>query len=198
MLNLTGTNSGDQFTSETVSTIIGRGSAGGAGAAQEITLGTNLSMSGTTLNATGGGGSLWTDGGAITYLTATGDNVAMGGSLLLHHFIWIWGPATLRLNSGATPSTGQFRITANGLGSLSGITYAADNSALGFDVDYSSGFVARNATGALIYKNGGLLEFQGSGGNSVGGAFTATNMMALDLTNNRVASERWLREPNCL
>ena len=36
--------------------LIGRGSAGGAGDPEEIILGTNLSMSGTTLNATGGGG----------------------------------------------------------------------------------------------------------------------------------------------
>ena len=40
-----------------VSKLVGRGSAGGAGDFQEITLGTNLSMSGTTLNASGGGGS---------------------------------------------------------------------------------------------------------------------------------------------
>jgi Repeat of unknown function (DUF5907) len=37
------------------SLLIGRGSAAGAGDPQEIALGTNLSMSGTTLNATGGG-----------------------------------------------------------------------------------------------------------------------------------------------
>jgi parallel beta-helix repeat protein len=39
------------------SRLIGRGSAAGAGAREEIILGTNLSMSGTTLNATGGSGS---------------------------------------------------------------------------------------------------------------------------------------------
>jgi hypothetical protein len=38
------------------SKLIGRGAGGGAGDYQEITLGTNLSMSGATLNATGGGG----------------------------------------------------------------------------------------------------------------------------------------------
>lgn len=37
------------------STLVGRGQGAGDGATQEITLGTNLSMSGTTLNASGGG-----------------------------------------------------------------------------------------------------------------------------------------------
>lgn len=42
------------------SRLLGRGAASGAGDFQEITLGTNLSMSGTTLNATGGGSDPWT------------------------------------------------------------------------------------------------------------------------------------------
>jgi Repeat of unknown function (DUF5907) len=40
-----------------ISKLLGRGSAAGVGDVEEITLGTNLSMSGTTLNASGGGGS---------------------------------------------------------------------------------------------------------------------------------------------
>lgn len=38
------------------SRLLGRGSAAGAGDPEEIVLGTNLSMAGTTLNATGGAG----------------------------------------------------------------------------------------------------------------------------------------------
>lgn len=52
-----------EITGVTASKLVGRGSAGGTGVAQEIVLGTNLSMSGTTLNASGGGSAAW---GAIT------------------------------------------------------------------------------------------------------------------------------------
>lgn len=48
-----------------ISSLLGRGAAAGVGAPQEITLGTNLSMAGTTLNAAGGGAA------SITAVTVT-------------------------------------------------------------------------------------------------------------------------------
>lgn len=55
------------------SKLIGRGSAGGIGVAEEITLGTNLSMVGTTVNAAGGGGS-----GATVGEISAGDHSVNG------------------------------------------------------------------------------------------------------------------------
>jgi len=50
------------------SLLLGRGAGDGAGAMQEITLGTGLSLDGTTLNATGGGGG---GGGALVYVNTS-------------------------------------------------------------------------------------------------------------------------------
>jgi hypothetical protein len=62
-----------QSPSTTASKLIGRGSSG-AGAFQEITLGTNLSMTGTTLDAAGGAGS-----GTVTQVNTT--SPVTGGSI---------------------------------------------------------------------------------------------------------------------
>lgn len=59
-------------------TLAGRGSASGAGVYQQITLGTNLSMAGTTLNASGGGAGSYT----ISTKTAAYTEVATSGEVV--------------------------------------------------------------------------------------------------------------------
>jgi Repeat of unknown function (DUF5907) len=56
-----------------VSKLAGRGSAAGAGDIEEITLGTNLTMSGTTLNATGGGAGGFTSSSTAPPAPVAGD-----------------------------------------------------------------------------------------------------------------------------
>jgi Repeat of unknown function (DUF5907) len=103
------------------SRLLGRGSAAGAGDWQEVTLGTNLSMSGTTLNATtggitdgdktditvSGGGTVWTiDNTAVTY--AKIQNVS----------------ATSRLLGRATAGAGPIEeLTAAQVKTLLGMTF---------------------------------------------------------------------------
>ena len=56
-----------------VSKLAGRGSGAGAGDIEEITLGTNLTMSGTTLNATGGGAGGFTSSATAPPAPVAGD-----------------------------------------------------------------------------------------------------------------------------
>jgi hypothetical protein len=93
----------------------------------------------------------------------------------------------LHVNSGNAPSSGQFRISANNTGSLSGIAYSPNNIALGFDVDYASGsWTARDSSVAALYKTSSKFFIQGSASNGVGGAATLNNYLAVDLSNGNV------------
>ena len=78
------------LTGITTSRLLGRGSAGGTGAAQEISLGTGLTMSGTTLSpdVSGSGASgrlaLWSGAGTLTSdagLTYVGSGTTAGFAL---------------------------------------------------------------------------------------------------------------------
>jgi hypothetical protein len=93
----------------------------------------------------------------------------------------------LQINSGYAPSSGQFRISANNAGSLSGIAYSPNNVALGFDVDYTNGsWIARESSVAWLYKTSSKFFIQGSAGNSVGGSAAANSYLAVDLSNGNV------------
>lgn len=84
------TTTGIITTSMNTNKLVGRGTAG-TGVMEEITLGTGLSFSGTTLNATGGGGMTWTE------VTGTSQTASVNNGYILNNA----GLVTLTLPSTA-------------------------------------------------------------------------------------------------
>ena len=112
------------------SKLLGRGSAGGAGDPEEITIGSGLSMSGTTLSATGGGSAAWS---AIT--DPSGNlSLAMGSNLTT--LIW----------AGNYSTNSAFKLAGN------------NTSATGPLVEFSS--AASNNMSVLLLKPRGGRSFE--------------------------------------
>jgi hypothetical protein len=87
----------------------------------------------------------------------------------------------LQVNSAATPSKSQFNVTANDLGSLSILTYAADNITLGFDTYYNAAWKSTDAgSSSRITKASDKMYFQYDTA-AVGADLTWNTAMVIDL-----------------
>ena len=140
----------------TGSILLGRGAGAGAGDFQEITLGTNLSMSGTVLNASGGSGGGNVSGPA----SPTTDNALVR---------WDGTTGTLIKNSGVTLSNTQEMSglksvtfnTAGGTAGLAKLVWDTTNQTLDLGIGagsvnallgVDSHVLGRNTTGSLITR----------------------------------------------
>lgn len=147
---ISGTNTGDQYGSTTASRLLGRGSASGAGAAQEITPGTGLTMDGTTLNASVPDLSSLDadnlDSGTVPYA-----RLPAGSPLQL--------PVTATTITPATSSSGTYGDT----GLTANITTTVANSKVLVTVHQSLGSDTATTVAMELYRGGSLSTIVASG-----------------------------------
>ncbi len=183
--------------------LMGRGSSGGAGDFEEIALGANLSMSGTTLNAAGGSGGALDDLSDVVITTPTTDDVLQyDGASWVNQPIVGTAPAaatylTLSTNGTLTnervlTASGRVSITDAGAGSTAtldvpndAITYAkiqnvsAASRLLGRGSAGGSGDVEELTISTGLTLTGTALSATGSGGDVVGPASSVDAEIAL-------------------
>lgn len=136
----------DKIQNVTTARLLGR-ATGGSGNTEEITLGTNLSFTGTTLNAAGGGGS-----GTVTSVGGTGtvNGISLSGTVTTSGDLTLGG--TLSGVSLTTQVSGTLPIAnggTNGTASptANGVTYG-DGTAYAFTAAGTTGQILTATTGS--------------------------------------------------
>lgn len=165
----------DKIQNVTTARLLGR-ATGGSGNTEEITLGTNLSFTGTTLNAAGGGGS-----GTVTSVSGTGtvNGISLSGTVTTSGDLTLGG--TLSGVSLTTQVSGTLPIANGGTGSTS-TTYAS---------------LTTNVSGTLPIANGGTngtASPTANGvtyGNGTAYAFTAAGTTGQILTATTGSAPTW-------
>jgi hypothetical protein len=155
--NHTGTQAPSTIAVASAARLLGRASAG-AGAAEEITLGTNLSLSGTTLNAASGGGGSSNNQYAAGFWMSPVNGVIAGSSLSASGTIYL------------TPFIVERSVTISDLGVRVATAVAASNFQLAI---YATS--AGQPNGAPLASTASL---SGASAGTVSGAVTAFNLTA--------------------
>jgi hypothetical protein len=160
------------------SRLLGRGSAGGAGDVEEITLGTGLTMTGTTLDASGGG---VTNIGTIDSQTKSANGVVISGSDLVMQTADATNPGLVSISAQTFKGDKTVDGRLNVLQDTSVTTEVC--AVIAANTTNANLVIAPNGTGALIAD---IPDGATAGGNARGN--NAVDLQTVRSANTQVAS----------